>query len=190
MRVAESVPSMAYRVGVPGLNKALNEEDLEKSRNIYNDSQQPEICKSHIHDLATLFVQNRAHSVFGIHLVHAHFTVTDKTVLLGVDHETPRCRWAKATAFQAIDLSNVHGHIFVLTDHGFPPYQYQTGPVPDLSHVEGAFFAELAHPSTDLRGWLPSLLGFVDQLENFIHELYLSELPIELPSSNSSIGTR
>ena len=38
----------------------------------------------------------------------------------------------------------MHGYIFVLTDHGFHPYEYQTGPVPDLSGVNSAFLPELA----------------------------------------------
>lgn len=157
---------MANRAGVPGLNKALRQEDLEQSRNMYSitismelsitvtnlpsynglpdDSQQPEIRESHIHDLATLFARNRADGVFGIHLAHAHFAVPDKTVLLGVNYEKPRCRWTNATAFQAIDLNNVHGHIFILTDYGFHPYEYQAGPAPDLSQVDDAFLVELA----------------------------------------------
>ena len=43
-----------------------------------------------------------------------------------------------------MDLSNVHRHIFLLTDHGFYLYEYQTGPVPDLSEVNSAFLLELA----------------------------------------------
>jgi hypothetical protein len=43
-----------------------------------------------------------------------------------------------------MDLSNVHRHIFVLTDHGFHLYKYQTGPLPDLSRVDNAFLLELA----------------------------------------------
>jgi len=109
-----------------------------------DDSQQPKIRESHIRDLAALFVRNHADGIFGIHLAHAHFAVPAETVLLGVNHGTPRCRWAKATAFQAIDLSNVHGHIFILTDYGFHPYEYQAGPAPDLSQFDDAFFAELA----------------------------------------------
>ncbi len=57
----------------------------------------------------------------------------------------PRCRWAKACTIQTVDLSKVHGHIFVLTDHGFHPYEYQTGPVPDLSRVNSNFLSELAN---------------------------------------------
>lgn len=77
-------------------------------------------------------------------MVHAHFTIPESTVLLGINHDIPRCRWATATTTQTIDLSNVHGHIFVLTDHGFHPYEYQTGPVPDLSQVDSTFLPELA----------------------------------------------
>ena len=47
-------------------------------------------------------------------------------------------------AIRTIDLSNVFRHIIVLTDHGFHPYDYQTGPLPDLSGVNSAFLLELA----------------------------------------------
>ncbi|KAK4184120.1 hypothetical protein QBC35DRAFT_506597 [Podospora australis] len=187
---------MAYSAGVPGLNKALREEDLEKSRNIYNrlpdDSEQPEILDSHIRDLATLFVRNRADRVFGIHLAHAHFAVPDKTVLLGANHETPRCRWAKATAFKAIDLDNVHGHIFVLTDHGFHPYEYQAGPVPALSHVDHRFLAELAdflnaHKLTTLVG-----LQVIDPHPGHMLELVLPQgtIMLDVTNVNGCIPTR
>jgi hypothetical protein len=132
---------------VPGLNKALKVQDLEESRNIYNvlptDSQQPEILESHIHNLAAIFVRNRAERVLGIHLAHGHFAAPDNTTLLGVNYDKPYCRWARPTVIQTIDLSNVHGHIFVLTDHGFHPYEYQTGPLPDLFGVDSAFLLEL-----------------------------------------------
>jgi len=179
---------MAYGARVPGLNKALKEEDLEKSRNIYNrlpdDSQQPEIRESHIHDIATLFVRNRADRIFGIHLVHAHFAVPDKTVLLGVNHETPRCRWANATAFQAIDLNNVHGHIFVLTDRGFHPYEYQAGPVPDLSEVEDSFLAELAVFLS--RNKLEAVIGLqiIDPHPSHMLELVLPQGTVMMDVSN------
>lgn len=203
---AKSVRSMAYRAGVPGLNKALREEDLEKSRNMYSftitmessttatnlpsynqlpdDSQQPEIRESHIHDLATLFVRNRADTVFGIHLAHAHFTVPDKTVLLGVNHETPRCRWANATTFKAINLNNVHGHIFVLTDDGFHPYEYQAGPAPALSQVDDAFLVELAEFLR--RNKLETLVGLqiIDSHPSQMLELVLPEGTVMLDVSN------
>lgn len=203
---AKSVRSMAYRAGVPGLNKALREEDLEKSRNMYSftitmessttatnlpsynqlpdDSQQPEIRESHIHDLATLFVRNRADTVFGIHLAHAHFTVPDKTVLLGVNHETPRCRWANATTFKAINLNNVHGHIFVLTDDGFHPYEYQAGPAPDLSQVDDRFLTELADFLNAYN--LTTLVGLqvIDPFPGDMFELILPEGTIMLDASS------
>ncbi len=199
---------MAYGAGVPGLNKALREEDLEKSRNMYSititmessttatdlpsynrlpdDSQQPEIHESHIHDLAALFVRNRADRVFGIHLAHAHFAVPDKTVLLGVNHETPRCRWANATAFQAIDLNNVHGHVFVLTDHGFHPYEYQAGPAPDLSQVDDAFLVEFAGFLS--RNKLETLVGLqiIDPHPSHMLELVLPQGTVMLDVSNVS----
>lgn len=134
---------------IPGLNKTPREKDLEESRSIYNglpdDARQPQILESHIQDLAALFVRYHAHEVFGIHLVHSHFDIPEETVLLGTNYDEPHCRWAKPSTIQTVNLDNVHGHIFVLTDHGFHPYEYQVGPAPDLSRVSDAFLHELAY---------------------------------------------
>ncbi|KFY30327.1 hypothetical protein V494_08190 [Pseudogymnoascus sp. VKM F-4513 (FW-928)] len=172
---------MAYRgaksFDVPGLNKPLTVQDLEESRNIYNvlptDSQQPEILQSHINNLAALFVRNRADGILGIHLAHAHFAVPANTAILGANYDKPYCRWAKTTAIQTIDLSNVHGHIFVLTDHGFHPYEYQTGPSPDLSEVNSTFLPELADYLNTNN--LSTLVGLqiIDQSPAHVFELIL-----------------
>jgi hypothetical protein len=134
--------------GIPGLNKELRESDLLESRDIYNtlpdDSQQPKISNLHLQDLAALFVRHRAHTIFGIHLAHSHFVIPENTALLGVNYDTPRCRWAKPSLIKTTNLNDVHGHVFVLTDHGFHPYEYQMGPAPDLSQVGSAFLQELA----------------------------------------------
>ncbi|KAF2185445.1 hypothetical protein K469DRAFT_738867 [Zopfia rhizophila CBS 207.26] len=133
---------------IPGFNKTPTIEDLEESRQIYNmlpdDSHQPELTDTHIRNLAALFLRNRANGILGIHLAHAHFHSPENTVMLGANYENPYCRWARATKMHSVDLSNVHGHIFVLTDHGFHPYEYQAGPMPDLSGVDKAFLPELA----------------------------------------------
>ena len=67
----------------------------------------------------------------------------ENAVLLGVDYDMPRCRWANTTASETIDLSDVQGRIFALTDGIFYPYEYQKGPVPDLSCVHSAVLSEL-----------------------------------------------
>jgi len=173
---------------VPGLNKILKIQDLEESRNIYNvlpdDSQQPEILESHIHNLAALFVRNRADGILGIHLAHAHFAAPENTALLGVIYDKPYCRWARTTAIETVDLSNVHGHIFVLTDHGFHPYEYQTGPVPDLSGVSSTFLPELADYLNTNN--LSTLVGLqiIDQHPAQMLELVLPLATIMLDVSN------
>lgn len=108
------------------------------------DSQQPEILKSHVGNLAAIFVRNSDERVLDTHLVHGHFAALDNTTLLGVNYDKLYCHWARPMAIRTIDLSNVFRHIIVLTDHGFHPYDYQTGPLPDLSGVNSAFLLELA----------------------------------------------
>lgn len=64
--------------------------------------------------------------------------------MLGTNIEDPHGRWTKATATETIDLGKIHGHIFALRPTGgFVAYEYQDGPVPDLSAINEAFFAEL-----------------------------------------------
>ncbi|KAK2813225.1 hypothetical protein FQN50_000903 [Emmonsiellopsis sp. PD_5] len=191
---------MAYRgakpFDVPGLNKALKVEDLEESRNIYNvlptDSQQPEILESHVHNLAALFVRNRADGILGIHLAHAHFAAPENTAMLGVIYDKPYCRWARTTAIETMDLSNVHGHIFVLTDHGFHPYEYQTGPVPDLSGVNSAFLPELADYLNTNN--LTTLVGLqiIDQKPACMLELVLplATVMLDVLNLNGCVPTR
>ncbi|KAK0740644.1 hypothetical protein B0T18DRAFT_213528 [Schizothecium vesticola] len=137
-------------------------------------------------DLAARFVRHHADTLFGIHLAHAHFAVPDKTVLLGVNHETPHCRWANATTFQAIDLNNVHGHVFVLTDHGFHPYEYQASPVPDLPQVEDTFLAELAGFLS--RNKLETVVGLqiIDRHPFHMLELVLPQGTVMLDVSNAN----
>jgi len=181
---------------VPGLNKALEVQDLEESRCIYNvlptDSQQPEILESHIHNLAALFVRNRADGILGIHLAHAHFAAPENTAILGVNYDKPYCRWARTTAIETMDLSNVHGHIFVLTDHGFHPYEYQTGPIPDLSGINSTFLQELADYLNTNN--LSTLVGLqiIDRNPTHMLELILPQGTVMLDISvlNGCVPTR
>jgi len=139
---------------VPGLDKALTKADLEKSREIYNglldDSKQPTIDASHLQYLANLFVRYNVHDILGIHLVHAHFKISENTVLVGVNHDlgvsykNPRCRFTQATCISTVDFNNIHGHIFVLKGRSFHPYEYQAGPIPELARENSNFLIEFA----------------------------------------------
>jgi hypothetical protein len=167
-----------------GLRSNLAVTDSYSYNGLPDDSQQPELLESHLHDLAALFVRNHAQGIFGIHLAHAHFAIPENTVLLGVNHEIPRCRWAKATTNQTIDLSNVHGHIFVLTDHGFHPYEYQIGPVPDLSGIDSNFLPDLAQfLNTNNLAMLVGL-QFIDPHPSQLLELVLPQGTIMLDASD------
>lgn len=116
----------------------------------------------------------------------------DDTVLIGQNFDMPRCRWAKATTIQSADLSNLHGHIFVLTDRGFHPYEYQTGPAPDLAQVDSTFFSELAHllETNNLTGLIG--LQVIDVYPSSMLELVLPQGTIMLDVSdlNGCVPTR
>jgi hypothetical protein len=158
--------------------------NLQSYNVLPTDSQQPEILESHIHNLAALFVRNRADGILGIHLAHSHFAIPANTAILGANYDEPYCRWAKTTAIQTIDLTNVHGHIFVLTDQGFHPYEYQTGPVPDLSEVNSTFLPELADYLNTNN--LSTLVGLqiIDQSPAHMFELILPLATVMLDVSD------
>jgi hypothetical protein len=61
---------------------------------------------------------------------------------MGSNFENPSGRWTKVTEIYAVNLTIVHGHIFVLTSDGSIAYEYQDGPMPDLSSVRKEFFAD------------------------------------------------
>ncbi|XMA20327.1 hypothetical protein WAI453_013118 [Rhynchosporium graminicola] len=83
-----------------------------------------------------------------------------------------------------MDLSNVHRHIFVLIDHGFHPYEFQAGLLPDLSGINCTFFPEL----TDYLNTnnLSSLVGLqiIDQNPAHMLELILPLVTVMLDVSN------
>jgi hypothetical protein len=62
--------------------------------------------------------------------------------MLGSNFENPCGRWTKVTEIDAVKLSTVYGHIFVLTRDGFTIYEYQDGPMPNLSSVRKEFFTD------------------------------------------------
>ena len=91
--------------------------------------------------------------------------------MLGTNIEDPYGRWTKATATDTIDLSKIHGHIFALRSAGgFVAYEYQDGPMPDLSAINKAFFAELALYLA--RNNLSSLLGLQVRLEGVPESMF------------------
>ncbi|KAK3685729.1 hypothetical protein B0T22DRAFT_482677 [Podospora appendiculata] len=139
---------MACVVQIPGLDVRPTRDDLEKCRQIYNklpsDDAQPAIREEHLQQLAGLFVEHNAHEVFGIHLAHGHFNIEDGNVLVGEDNAEPLCRWTKPTATGSLDLDNLYGHTFILTDKGFRPYEYLIGAPPSLAGLGHDFLPQLA----------------------------------------------
>jgi hypothetical protein len=91
-----------------------------------------------------------------------------------------------------MDLSNMHGHVFVLTDHGFHPYEYQTGPVPDLSGVNIAFLPELADYLNTNN--LSTLIGLQIIDQNPVHMLELilplATVMLDISDLNGCVPTR
>ncbi|KAI5295076.1 hypothetical protein KEM55_006343, partial [Ascosphaera atra] len=63
--------------------------------------------------------------------------------MLGKTYKDPMLRWTTVTDVQGLKAEEVHGHIFALTNDGFCAYEYQEGPLPDLSCIKAGFLEEL-----------------------------------------------
>lgn len=173
---------------IPGLDSALEVKDLQKSRDVYNrlldDAEQPPVSKEHMQNLAALFVRHNAHKTLGVHLIHGHSKTPENTVMLGSNFENPTGRWTRVTEIDAVDLSIVHGHIFVLTGDGFIAYEYQDGPMPDLSSVGKEFFADfidylITNDLTNLLG----LQVLIDSMDQNMWELILDQGTVMLDAA-------
>lgn len=131
---------------------------------LLDDAQQPAVLDKHLEDLAALFVRHNAQKTLGVHLIHGHFKIPENTIMLGSNFENPHGRWTKVTDIGAVDLSSVHGHIFVVTGDGFIAYEYQDGPMPNLSGISKDFFVEFADYL--VTNGLTNLLGLQVLIEN------------------------
>ncbi|KAI0402783.1 hypothetical protein F4802DRAFT_608487 [Xylaria palmicola] len=133
---------------LPALDQALNTHNFQESRALYNslkdDDAQPDVADEHIQNLAALFVRHNAEKVFGVHLIHGHFQIPEGTAMVGTNFQNPEMRWSKTTDSAELEGSSIHGHIFVLTDGGFRAYEFQGGPLPDLTNVEQNFLMEFS----------------------------------------------
>ncbi|KAF2092865.1 hypothetical protein NA57DRAFT_49665, partial [Rhizodiscina lignyota] len=110
---------------------------------------QPEITDRTLIALGELFVQHRVHDIFGIHLLHSHFTAPEGSILLGVKFQmsgsTKAC-WTKPVAVTELKTASIHGHVFhVRTDGTFVPYEFHEGDAASKAAMVGpAFFQGLA----------------------------------------------
>lgn len=129
------------------------------------DHEQPPISEKTLDDLCQLFRRHHAHHLFGIHLIHRHFQTSDNHVMLG-SKMNGNLWWTKPTSISAVDMSSLHGHIYVVSlDRGLFPYEYREGSSPkQVSQVDSTFYQELAEYL--IQQQLHNVLG-LEVLENF-----------------------
>ncbi|KAF2460063.1 hypothetical protein BDY21DRAFT_384470 [Lineolata rhizophorae] len=154
---------------------------------IYNglldDSDQPPVSTKHITDLAAIFVRYNAYEVLGIQLIHGHFKILENSIMVGTNFENLALRRAKNTEIDDIDPANIYGHIFVLTADGLYAYEFQDGPLPDLSGVGQGFLPEFVNYI--IRNNLTSLIGLqvLGCGDKSMSELILDQGTVMLDSS-------
>ncbi|KAK0610656.1 hypothetical protein B0T17DRAFT_500526, partial [Bombardia bombarda] len=120
----------------------------------------------------------------GVHLIHGYFKIPENTVMLGTNFEEPRGRWAKITHIETIDATTIHGHIFVVGKDGLCAYEYQNGPVPDLSRIHESFLLDFVDylVANDLTGLL-GLQVLSECGDQSMSELILDDGTVMLDSS-------
>lgn len=104
--------------------------------------------------------------------------------MLGSNFENPCGCWTKVTDVGAVDLSTVHGHIFVVTGDGFIAYEYQDGPMPDLSRISKEFFRGFADYL--VTNGLTNLLGLqvlIKKMDQTMWELILDQGTVMLDAA-------
>lgn len=159
-----------------------------------DDAQQPLVSQEHINKLADMFVKHNAHKILGLHLIHGHFRLHKNRILVGTNFENPAGRWTKATKFHALQDTRYHGHIFVVTGgaEGMLAYEFQEGPLPDMSAVNPDFISEfinyiLTHKLAGLLG-----LQVLCDAKPSMMELVIDEgtVMIELDAVKNTVPTR
>jgi hypothetical protein len=88
------------------------------------------------------------------------------------------------TEIDAMDLSTIYRHIFVLTSDGFIAYEYQDRPMPDLSSIRKEFFADFIEYL--VTNGLTNLLGLqvlIDGIDQAMRELILTQRTVMLDAA-------
>ncbi|KAH7120102.1 hypothetical protein B0J13DRAFT_410551, partial [Dactylonectria estremocensis] len=168
-------------IQVPGLNQDVTLNDVWKSRSLHNEqpdaSAQGPIKEGHLLNLSDIFTKHDVHDLLGIHLAHRHGEIPENYMLLGEKSAKPLCRRAIMTCGDDVDLSKVHGHVFVVNDGRLHPYEYQQGPLMEsVTRIDPAFFSDFidyitANDLTSLVGLEVLILQFKDK--------YMSEIVYE-----------
>ncbi|TQN70587.1 hypothetical protein CSHISOI_04880 [Colletotrichum shisoi] len=133
---------------VDGLHVPPTIEGLKLSSLAYNllpdDGDQPEVQQVRLQKLADLFKRFNVEDKFGMHLIHGHFQLDEGTVMLGTALASVRGCWTKPTRITDLKSTEIHGHIFRLTEAGdMRAYEYRDGPPTNLDSVDPTFFHEL-----------------------------------------------
>jgi hypothetical protein len=111
--------------------------------------EQPRVSDGMLKELGEVFVRHGAQDIFGIHLLHSHFTAPQGTALLGVDFpmtdKTQAC-WTKPVPAEEMMAKPLHGHVFcVQPDGALIAYEFHEGKADfNEESVQPAFFREFA----------------------------------------------
>lgn len=139
----------------------VNPKTNLRSHNSLRDDRAPlpTLEEPHRGALHLMLQRHNAQDVFCLHILHRHIHLEEGHHFVG--HLEPLqewdYRWTRSVSNEALDPSNIHGHIFQVTPDGLQAYEYQVGPMPDMSQVDDAFFSEFS--SYLLKHRLESIVG-------------------------------
>ncbi|KAI1774176.1 hypothetical protein F4818DRAFT_442335 [Hypoxylon cercidicola] len=163
---------------IPSLHAKPTEAELNDSAKLYNTlpygGDQRQVPEAHLQEILQLILTNGVKDKFGVHLIHGHLQIGKGEVMFGkaLTNANARGIWTRPTSITELDLSNIHGHIFVLSsDCRFTAYEYREGPPPAMNSNDNIFIAQFAkflqkHGLTDLLG-LQVLAGYRAKMQEF-----------------------
>ncbi|KAJ9130463.1 hypothetical protein NKR23_g12191 [Pleurostoma richardsiae] len=140
-------------MSIAGLHHSPTSHDLATSLTVYNSlphpEEQPGVSDDWLKSLGELFVRHGVQDMFGIHLLHGHFTAPQGTVLFGTQFQVSgrsQACWTKPVPVADLATELIHGHVFRLQPDGsFIPYEFHAGDADSKAANTGpAFFQELA----------------------------------------------
>ncbi|KAM3435361.1 hypothetical protein MY4824_004942 [Beauveria thailandica] len=151
---------------IPGIGRALREKDLIMGSTTYNGlvpiERQVELQGSHADDIKALLAiidKYGMGGLFGVHSLHRHDAVPDKTIRLesgapGIDGMS----WTRATAITSDLLApdKIHANFFKVQGSAIIPFEFSKGPSPlNEQTIPPQFIFDIAkylseHDLTDL----------------------------------------
>ncbi|KAK3371911.1 hypothetical protein B0H63DRAFT_563432 [Podospora didyma] len=124
-----------------------------KYNKLPDDCERPDFADQHLRELGQLFARHGVAPKFGLQLIHGHFGIAADKFMMGKAIQGDLGCWTKPTSIQDIDLANVHGHIFAVSDsHKLVSLMNIVKALPLLLRQRMAYSSETIPPGDEYSG--------------------------------------